>query len=53
YFTCTTAGNFPDTDMYEQGKYFECKSVSAAFRIERKSCPKGLRYNASAKLCMY
>ncbi|CAF0807806.1 unnamed protein product [Adineta steineri] len=53
YFTCYTTGTFIDADMHEQGKYFECKLVSAVLRIERKSCPKGLRYNESAKLCMY
>ncbi|CAF1411836.1 unnamed protein product [Adineta steineri] len=53
YFTCPTAGSFPDTDMHEQGKYFECKIVSGSFRIERKSCPKGLRFNTTSQLCMY
>ncbi|CAF1296580.1 unnamed protein product [Adineta steineri] len=53
YFTCYTTGTFLDADMHEQGKYFECKMISSVLRIERKSCPKGLRYNASAKLCMY
>ncbi|CAF1328197.1 unnamed protein product [Adineta steineri] len=53
YFTCPTAGSFVDADMHEQGKYFECKGVSGVLRIERKSCPKGLRYDASEKLCMY
>ncbi|CAF1283197.1 unnamed protein product [Adineta steineri] len=53
YFTCPTAGSFLDTDMHEQGKYFECKIVSGSFRIERKSCPKGLRFNTTSQLCMY
>ncbi|CAF1118261.1 unnamed protein product [Adineta steineri] len=53
YFTCSTPGSFPDTDMHEQGKYFECKMISGSLRIERKSCPKGLRFNTISKLCTY
>ncbi|CAF1273525.1 unnamed protein product [Adineta steineri] len=53
YFTCSTPGSFSDTDMHEQGKYFECKMISGSLRIERKSCPKGLRFNTIPELCTY
>ncbi|CAF1328137.1 unnamed protein product [Adineta steineri] len=51
YFTCYTVGNFSDTDMHEQGKYFECKMISGLLRIERKSCPKGLRFDEASNVC--
>lgn len=28
YFQCSTAGNFPDRFLNEQGKYFQCRQVN-------------------------
>ncbi|CAF0807787.1 unnamed protein product [Adineta steineri] len=52
YFTCSTVGNFSNTDMHEQGKYFECKMIAGLLRIERKSCPKRLRFDQVSNVCM-
>ncbi|CAF2735421.1 unnamed protein product [Rotaria sp. Silwood2] len=51
YFTCTRADKFPDEELHEQGKYFECTNLGGGLRLERRSCPKGLRFNAVTKDC--
>jgi len=52
YFTCIAGGRFADSFMQEQGKYFECTQLSnGSYRLERKSCSKGLRFNASKNTC--
>ncbi|CAF0804312.1 unnamed protein product [Adineta ricciae] len=52
YFSCASAGFFQDTYMHEQGKYFECRTVTGGLRAEERSCPKGLRFNATSRLCL-
>ncbi|CAM2709805.1 unnamed protein product [Rotaria socialis] len=53
HFTCTKAGKFSDSNMSDQGDYFECTPLGAGFRIEQKSCPDGLRFNTLSGLCTY
>lgn len=51
YFQCTGAGNFEDSFMKEQGKYFTCTSANGGYRLEQMSCAKGLRFNTSKNAC--
>ncbi|CAF1270825.1 unnamed protein product [Rotaria sp. Silwood1] len=51
YFKCTSNGIFLDNFMSNQGKYFECTQSNDSFQLERKSCPKGLRFNTDKTTC--
>ncbi|CAF3808408.1 unnamed protein product [Rotaria sp. Silwood1] len=51
YFNCTFNGIFLDNFMSDQGKYFECTQSNDSFQLERKSCPKGLRFNTDKTTC--
>jgi len=53
YFICPDVGQFADPTMFAQGKYFVCTMVGGAYRIEQRSCAKGLRYNANLIRCTY
>jgi hypothetical protein len=53
YFTCRSAGKFSDVEMFNQGKYFECITVSGSLQAQQRSCPKGLRFNQGLNACTY
>ncbi|CAF3508346.1 unnamed protein product [Rotaria socialis] len=51
YFKCTSDGKFIDSFMNDQGKYFQCTQANESYRLEIKSCPKGLRFNQNKNTC--
>ncbi|CAF3132243.1 unnamed protein product [Rotaria sp. Silwood2] len=51
YFKCISNGIFIDSFMNDQGKYFECTQINEFYQLERKSCPKGLRFNIDKTTC--